>query len=80
MRPGPLTFAAVAALLMVAGSGLRSETVGTVKAPDGVERRHEAAGRAACVMPDIGHFMMLEDPDEFNRLLARAVRDLLATP
>ena len=28
------------------------------------------------VMPRVGHFLMAEDPDEFNRLLARAVREL----
>jgi pimeloyl-ACP methyl ester carboxylesterase len=31
------------------------------------------------VMPAVGHFPILEDPDEFNRLLARAVKELLAT-
>ena len=31
------------------------------------------------VMPGVGHFLMMEDPDEFNRLLARAVKELLAT-
>ena len=28
------------------------------------------------VMPRVGHFLMAEEPDEFNRLLARAVREL----
>ena len=28
------------------------------------------------VMPRVGHFLMAEDPEEFNRLLARAVREL----
>jgi pimeloyl-ACP methyl ester carboxylesterase len=31
------------------------------------------------VMPAVGHFPMMEDPDEFNRLLARAVKQLPAT-
>lgn len=31
------------------------------------------------VMPGVGHFPMMEDPDEFNRLLARAVKELPAT-
>lgn len=31
------------------------------------------------VMPAVGHFPMMEDPDEFNRLLARAVKELPAT-
>jgi len=30
------------------------------------------------VMPGVGHFPMLEDPAEFNRLLERALKDLLA--
>jgi pimeloyl-ACP methyl ester carboxylesterase len=28
------------------------------------------------VMPGVGHFLMIEDAEEFNRLLGRAVRDL----
>ena len=28
------------------------------------------------VMPGVGHFLMAEDPEEFNRLLERAVREL----
>ena len=28
------------------------------------------------VMPHVGHFLMAEDPEEFNHLLARAVREL----
>ena len=31
------------------------------------------------VMPGVGHFLMMEAPDEFNRLLANAVKDLLRT-
>jgi pimeloyl-ACP methyl ester carboxylesterase len=31
------------------------------------------------VVPGVGHFLMMEDPDEFNRILARAIRDLLRT-
>lgn len=31
------------------------------------------------VMPGVGHFPMLEDPAEFNRLLERAVRELTET-
>jgi pimeloyl-ACP methyl ester carboxylesterase len=27
-------------------------------------------------MPRVGHFLMAEDPEEFNRLLARAVKEL----
>jgi pimeloyl-ACP methyl ester carboxylesterase len=38
-------------------------------------RRHKADVSLA-VMPGVGHFLMLEDPDEFNRLLANAVKDL----
>jgi len=30
------------------------------------------------VMPGLGHFPMLEDPAEFNRLLERALKELLA--
>ncbi len=29
------------------------------------------------VMPGLGHFPMLEDPAEFNRLLERALKDLV---
>lgn len=29
---------------------------------------------ALTVMPGVGHFLMMEEPEEFNRLLARAVR------
>lgn len=32
------------------------------------------------VMPDAGHFLMIEEPDEFNRLLARAIRELAGQP
>ena len=32
------------------------------------------------VMPGVGHFLMMEEPEEFNRLLARAVRDLTTAP
>lgn len=28
------------------------------------------------VMPGVGHFLMMEDPDEFNRLLERTIREL----
>lgn len=38
-------------------------------------RRHKPDVELA-VMPGVGHFLMAEDPDEFNRLLARAVREL----
>ena len=31
------------------------------------------------VMPGVGHFLMMEAPDEFNRLLTRAVKEMLAT-
>jgi pimeloyl-ACP methyl ester carboxylesterase len=31
------------------------------------------------VMPRVGHFLMSEDPEEFNRLLARAVRELTSS-
>jgi pimeloyl-ACP methyl ester carboxylesterase len=40
-------------------------------------RRHKKDVSLA-VMPGVGHFLMVEDPEEFNRLLARAVRDLTA--
>ncbi len=39
-------------------------------------RRHKPDVELA-VMPGVGHFVMQEDPDEFNRLLARAVRELV---
>jgi pimeloyl-ACP methyl ester carboxylesterase len=38
-------------------------------------RRHQPKLTLA-VMPGVGHFLMAEDPEEFNHLLARAVRDL----
>lgn len=38
-------------------------------------RRHNAA-IGLTVMPGVGHFLMMEDADEFNRLLERAIRDL----
>jgi pimeloyl-ACP methyl ester carboxylesterase len=38
-------------------------------------RRHKADVELT-VMPRVGHFLMAEEPDEFNRLLARAVREL----
>jgi len=38
-------------------------------------RRHRPDVELA-VMPRVGHFLMAEDPAEFNRLLARAVREL----
>ena len=38
-------------------------------------RRHKPDVELA-VMPRVGHFLMAEDPEEFNRLLARAVREL----
>jgi pimeloyl-ACP methyl ester carboxylesterase len=40
-------------------------------------RRHNAAVGLA-VMPGVGHFLMMEEPDEFNRLLSRAVSELPA--
>lgn len=39
-------------------------------------RRHKADVSLA-VMPGVGHFLMLENPDEFNRLLSNAVKDLV---
>jgi pimeloyl-ACP methyl ester carboxylesterase len=42
-------------------------------------RRHKPDMQLA-VMPGVGHFLMIEAPDEFNRLLARAVSELPATP
>jgi pimeloyl-ACP methyl ester carboxylesterase len=41
-------------------------------------RRHNPKVELA-VMPAVGHFLMMEAPDEFNRLLARAVAELSAT-
>jgi pimeloyl-ACP methyl ester carboxylesterase len=41
-------------------------------------RKHKPDVQLA-VMPGLGHFPMLEDPAEFNRLLERALKDL-ATP
>jgi len=41
-------------------------------------RRHKPEVSLA-VMPDVGHFLMLENPDEFNRLLSNAVRELSMT-
>jgi pimeloyl-ACP methyl ester carboxylesterase len=38
-------------------------------------RRHKPNVSLA-VMPGVGHFLMLEDPDEFNRLLSNAVKEL----
>jgi pimeloyl-ACP methyl ester carboxylesterase len=40
-------------------------------------RRHKPEVGLA-VMPAVGHFLMMEAPDEFNRLLAHAVRELPA--
>jgi pimeloyl-ACP methyl ester carboxylesterase len=40
-------------------------------------RRHKPDVELA-VMPAVGHFLMIEAPDEFNRLLARAVSELSA--
>jgi pimeloyl-ACP methyl ester carboxylesterase len=40
-------------------------------------RRHKPDLELA-VMPAVGHFLMMESPDEFNRLLARAVSELTA--
>jgi pimeloyl-ACP methyl ester carboxylesterase len=40
-------------------------------------RRHKRDVELA-VVPAVGHFLMIEAPDEFNRLLARAVSELLA--
>jgi pimeloyl-ACP methyl ester carboxylesterase len=41
-------------------------------------RRHNPKIGLA-VVPGVGHFLMMEAPDEFNRILARAIRDLLQT-
>jgi pimeloyl-ACP methyl ester carboxylesterase len=38
-------------------------------------RRHKPDIGLA-VMPAVGHFLMMEDPEEFNRILARAVEEL----
>jgi pimeloyl-ACP methyl ester carboxylesterase len=38
-------------------------------------RRHKP-DMGLAVMPAVGHFLMMEAPDEFNRLLARAVSEL----
>jgi pimeloyl-ACP methyl ester carboxylesterase len=38
-------------------------------------RRHQPKLSLA-VMPGVGHFLMAEDPEEFNRLLERAIREL----
>jgi pimeloyl-ACP methyl ester carboxylesterase len=35
----------------------------------------ERHGVKAVVMPGVGHFLMLEDPDTFNRLLGEAIED-----
>jgi len=40
-------------------------------------RKHKPDVQLA-VMPGLGHFPMLEDPAEFNRLLERALKDLIA--
>jgi pimeloyl-ACP methyl ester carboxylesterase len=42
-------------------------------------RRHKPDVGLA-VVPAVGHFLMMEAPDEFNRLLARAVSELPAAP
>jgi len=41
-------------------------------------RRHKPDIQLA-VMPWVGHFLMMEDPAEFNRLLARAVQELTSS-
>ena len=40
-------------------------------------RKHKPDVQLA-VMPGVGHFLMLEDPAEFNRLLERALHDRIA--
>jgi pimeloyl-ACP methyl ester carboxylesterase len=40
-------------------------------------RRHKPDVGLA-VMPAVGHFLMMENPEEFNRLLTRAVNELVA--
>ncbi len=40
-------------------------------------RRHKADVELT-VMPRVGHFLMAEEPEEFNRLLSRAVAELTA--
>jgi pimeloyl-ACP methyl ester carboxylesterase len=35
----------------------------------------ERHGVKAVLMPGVGHFLMLEDPDTFNRLLGEAIED-----
>ena len=44
--------------------------------PNDVEalRRH---GVEAVLMSGVGHFLMLEDPEAFNRLLGRTVEDFM---
>jgi pimeloyl-ACP methyl ester carboxylesterase len=32
------------------------------------------------ILPGVGHFLMMEAPDEFNRVLARVVRELAGAP
>jgi pimeloyl-ACP methyl ester carboxylesterase len=45
--------------------------------PTDVESNREVAPEyEAVILPDTGHFLMLEKPDSFNRLLAEMVRDL----
>jgi pimeloyl-ACP methyl ester carboxylesterase len=41
-------------------------------------RRHKSTMQLS-VMAGVGHFPFLEDPHEFNRLLARTVRELCGT-
>jgi pimeloyl-ACP methyl ester carboxylesterase len=41
-------------------------------------RRHNP-NIGLAVVPGVGHFLMMEAPDEFNRILARAVRELVRT-
>ena len=43
---------------------------------EAARRCQPAVGLA--VMPGVGHFLMAEDPEEFNRLLGRAVGDWTA--
>lgn len=66
-----------------------AEALGEVKAPircinsdrrptDVEAARRYAPQFEAVVMKGVGHFVMMEDPGTFNRLLERAVKDLVA--
>lgn len=69
-------FAEVDPLGSMRKAGVPIRVINADQLPTQVEENREFADFSAKIMHGVGHFLMLERPDEFNRLLAETLAEL----